>query len=305
MAAPVAPSDGALHALDRRLRQALDRGTAEGLEILGYGELSTTVVLEDAGQRFAVKRLPPFDDWQRRDAYHALFHEYIERAEALGVTTVPSQLHSLESTDGGAKGEGELVTYCVQPALEPSVLGPCWLASASPEASRRAAESLFETILATVGPEVGFDAQLSNWARPDGVWSYLDLTTPLLRTREGADRLDTDLFLAMLPWILRPLVRRFLLRGILATYFEPRRVLVDLLANLLKERLADHLPLWLEVANHHLVGEPIRRTEIGRYYRSDARLWAFLLALRRIDRWITRHALHRPYPFLLPGPIER
>jgi hypothetical protein len=43
---------------------------------------------------------------------------------------------------------------------------------------------------------------------------------------------------------------------------------------------------------------------VRRYYRSDARLWAGLLLLRRLDRrW--RRLTGRRYPFLLPGRIER
>ena len=295
------PAEETLKAFDHRFRQALTRGSAGDLRVLGYGELSTTVLLETGNRRLAVKRLPPFDSRQRHDCYQALFAEYITRLEAAGVVTVPSVLCSLaaESPEVGT------ITYCVQPALESADLGPCWLSTASPPASRRAAECVIETILATVGPEVGFDAQLSNWARPDGIWSYLDLTTPLLRTPDGEDRLDTGLFLAMLPRLLRPFVRWFFLRDILRTYFDPRGVVVDLLANLLKERLAYHLSVWTEVANQQLPGDPVSPAEIRRYYRSDARLWALLLAVRRADRWVTRYGFRRPYPFLLPGPITR
>lgn len=50
--------------------------------------------------------------------------------------------------------------------------------------------------------------------------------------------------------------------------------------------------------------QPLTEQQVHRYYRSDARLWATLLRLRRLDRaW--RRRTGRPYPFLLPRRIER
>jgi hypothetical protein len=60
----------------------------------------------------------------------------------------------------------------------------------------------------------------------------------------------------------------------------------------------------IEMANHH-VTPVIDRDEVVRWYRSDARTWEALLRLRRTDRWWQRHVRRRPYPFLLPGRIER
>lgn len=45
--------------------------------------------------------------------------------------------------------------------------------------------------------------------------------------------------------------------------------------------------------------------DVRRYYARDARMWALLLGLRRLDRWWQLNVRRRPYPFLLPGRIER
>ena len=56
----------------------------------------------------------------------------------------------------------------------------------------------------------------------------------------------------------------------------------------------------------NLLREDLRPVEEARaYYRSDARMWEVLLRLRRADRWWQAQVRHRPYPFLLPGRIER
>jgi hypothetical protein len=286
---------GELEALEGALGEALRTGDLGGLEVLGYGEISTVVALESKAGRFAAKRLPPFDGAARLDTYRALFEEYLEALAEAGVEVAPSVLEAVEG-DGGT-----LVAYCLQPAVGPASLGPRVLAAGDAEARF---ERLLDHVLATVGPHRGLDAQVSNWAWIDGRWLYLDVTTPLLRDISGADRLDAGLVLAMLPAALRPLVRRCLLRSITDTYFDPRRVVLDLLANLVKERLEDRLPAFLEIANRRLVPS-LSIDEVRAYYRADARLWAALLALRRIDRWWQRKVCRRAYPFLLPGKIQR
>ena len=79
---------------------------------------------------------------------------------------------------------------------------------------------------------------------------------------------------------------------------------LDLTGNLLKERLEGWLPPFLDRFNAHL-DEPLTEDEVRRHYRSDARLWSALLRIRRLDRAWRRRVRRRPYPFLLPGPIER
>ena len=54
--------------------------------------------------------------------------------------------------------------------------------------------------------------------------------------------LDTEPFVVSLPWVLREPVRRWFVPDILARYHDPRTVLVDLAANLLKEGLDELVP---------------------------------------------------------------
>ncbi len=138
----------------------------------------------------------------------------------------------------------------------------------------------------------------------EGDWRYLDVTTPLLRDQAGRDLLDADIFLAMLPWALRGVVKSYLLRDITGSYFDPRQAVLDVLANLLKERLEYHLPVALEVANRYLE-RALTSGEVHAYYARDARMWRLLLALRRLDRFWQLKVRRRGYPFLLPGKIER
>ncbi len=287
-----------LEDLEARVVRALAGGRPQGLDILGYGEISTVVALEAAAGRFACKRLPPFPEPAGADAYRRLFDEYWKGLAVAGVAVVPSELHRLEDA------AGHTIVYCIQPTLAADRLGPRHLAGCSPQDADRLFESLLDIVLGAIGPRTGLDAQLSNWVRDAGRWHYLDVTTPLLRDDMGHERLDAGLFLAALPALLRRPVRRFLLRGILETYYDPRRAVVDLLGNLHKERLAEHVPRWAAIASQRL-SPAITADEVRAYYLRDARLWELLLRLRRLDRLWQLRVRRRVYPFLLPGPIDR
>ena len=95
-----------------------------------------------------------------------------------------------------------------------------------------------------------------------------------------------------------------MLASILEKYYSPRGVLVDLLGNLIKEGVPEHLQLGIEVVNQ-AIDDRVDEAEVRRYYREDAAMWALLQRLRRLDRAWQRHVRRRQYPFLLPGRVER
>jgi len=284
--------------LEAQVDHALTTGDESGIEVLGYGEISCVLAWRDGERDLAAKRLPLFDAIERFAAYSRAFDAYLEALAAVGVPVAPSRLETTSAADG------RLAAWCLQPLLDYGTVAPNWLLSADEAGARRLVTRVTDLICSTVTPRLGLDGQLSNWAVVDGDLLYFDVTTPMMRDDEGREALDTELFLASLPAALRTLVRRFLLRSILDTYYQPREVLRDLLANLFKEGLAPLLPIGLEVANARL-SSPLNEAEVRRYYRNDARMWALLQLLRRADRWWQRRVRRRQYPFLLPGKVER
>lgn len=287
-----------LAGLERAVALALETGTTTGLEILGFGEVSCVVGLSSGGRRLACKRLPPFHDRADFAAYESSFHEYLQALESKGVRPVESVLQTLERADGG------LSAWCVQPRLDAEGLVSKRFHSCSEPEARTLFVEILGRILGSVGPTLGLDGQLSNWILDGTELRYLDVTTPMLRTERGAERMPVAVFLASLPWALRPAVRRFVLRDIMNKYYEPRGVVLDLLGNLYKEKLTGLLPAFLELASSHVL-PPITAQEAERYYDADARSWALLQRLRRADRWWQTRVRRRVYPFLLPGEIER
>jgi hypothetical protein len=289
-----------LERLEEAVEDAIARGDESALHVLGYGEISSVVAWPEPDGPHACKRLPVFDDRRRFEAYRACFDDYLAALTTSGINVVESRLLELTSS------RESVVAYCVQPVLDRETLVPVILRTAERDEGRALLGQVVDHIERTVGPTLGLDAQLSNWATdPNGRGLlYLDVTTPLLRDDRGRDRLDTELFMASLPALFRPVVRRFMLDDILDPYFAPRAATLDVAGNLHKEGLAPWVPDLVELANARL-GIDLGVDEVRRYYRRDARLWTLLQRARRVDRAWQRHVRRRAYPFLLPGPVDR
>jgi hypothetical protein len=287
-----------LQALDAAMKHAFATGDTSRLEVLGYGEITTVVVCQSGGARYACKRLPLFATTRDADRYEALFDEYLATLMKSGVRPVPSSLQRLAGDDG------TVVLYCVQPALPGEQLAVRVLARSGDVQ----AVALFKTILGhifdAVSPQVGIDGQLSNWIVEGDEVLFLDVTTPMLKDAAGRDRLDTELFLAAVPPPARPLFRRFVVPQVIDKYHDPRGVVLDLVANLIKEGQEHHIAPFLRAANERL-SRPLDEAEVRRYYEGDARVWTAWQAVRRFDRFVRTRLLRKPYPFLLPGRIER
>jgi hypothetical protein len=293
---PVGVED--LDALEARFQHAFATGDITALHVVGYGEITSVVAWQGTSGPVAVKRLPAFENGQGVDEYLTLLDEYITGLRAVGVDVVPTTTRTL------TLDSGDVVVYLLQPMLDERWLGNTYVRAASQGDASSFLDGAFEGVEAAIGAGIGFDAQISNWAIHDGGIVYFDVTTPLLRDEVGADRLDTDIFLASLPWALRGFVKRFMVRGIIDEYFDVRTTILNLLAQFHKDRLTNLLPLGIERANARL-RRPLTADEVRRYYAKDARMWEFLQRLRRADRWWQRTIRHRPYPFLLPGKVER
>lgn len=284
----------ALAALEAQVGIALDRGDSGTLDVLGYGEISTVLLAEGIAGPVAAKRLPAMSRIQLT-SYRRVLEAYLSALQDRGIATAPSEVHAV--------GEDPAVPYCVQPLQSRLLVDE--LRTASNGQAREWFQQLADHVSRAADGEVGLDGQLSNWAvREDGSLLYFDVTTPLLRDKDGAEQLDLDLFIASLPWALQALVRRFLLREILSHYYAPRPVLVDAAGNLHKEKLPHLIEPLLDAAAS--VIEPgITVDDALRYYRFDARMWAMLQRLRKADRWWQHRIRRRRYAFLLPGAIER
>lgn len=289
--------DDELRALDSLVDEALKSGREELLPTLGYGEISLVLGWPREAPRYACKRMPAFPSRAAFESYARTLGDYVAALEAAGMDVVPTEMRGVD------QAAGSVVGYVVQPILAADTLAPPILHAADPGDGHPLVDAIVAAAAGTVSPRIGLDAQLSNWTWDDGRLTYLDVSTPMLWDEAGVSRLDLEPLAQAYPAILRPLLRRFVAPRILDGYRDLRGVYLDLCGNLLKEGLDPWLGAFLTEIAPRLT-QPLTAEDVHRYYRSDARLWAVLLRLRRLDRaWRLRTG--RTYPFLLPGPIER
>ena len=290
-------TDSGLRALEDRVRHAIRSGDESSLNIIGYGEITTVILLETEAGRFAVKRLPVVRS--RADAEHVAdtIHAYVDRLTERGIHVVPNEARVLEH-------DGEFVVYCCQEAMPEEALAVNWFRAHTDDENLAQIERILDSIAKCVSPEITTDGQLSNWAFIGDDLFYVDVSTPFLRHPDGSSVLDWRNYMGPVP---KPL-RWYYLREVpkvLDTYFNLRSQLVDLIGNLRKEQL-DHLTTaCIDLVNARFDFEPITQNEIRRYYTNDAKMYALIERLRKFDRWVHRKILRTTYPYLLAPDVER
>lgn len=289
-----------IEALEAAIQRAFRTGDTSDLEVIGYGEITTVLKLRSGGRDFACKRLSPFPDADAAARAVACIRSYIERLARHGVDVIDTDLAHAPI------GEGQVVVFCVQPALPPGSLGPDFIRGLEPEQAVSVVSRIFERMREAITSTVAPDSQLSNWGFVDDRLIYVDVSTPFLRDEQGNELFDFAQQTRALPAPIRWVVRRFLIDGILDNYHSLRGQALDFLGNLIKERLAHLIPPLLPVANAVFdLSSPIDEAEVRAHYKTDARVYAGIQAARRADRWWHQRVLGQPYPYLLPPPIDR
>jgi hypothetical protein len=285
-----------------------------GVEMIGCGEVSAVFALAELPERVC-KRMAGFADAAALERYAALVERYVGLLERDGVRVVATEVVPVERPGCSP------VAYLVQSRLDPRRIGNQLLREADDDTLRACLDAVFARIARVLranrtrsdGRNVTVDAQLSNWHFADpGSPVLLDVGTPFMRLH-GRDEIGVELFLAPVPPGVRALYRRArAVERYLDAFFDPRRLLVDAIANFHKEGRPDRIPLALERANAWLGGDaadlggrPIRREDVDRYYERDARTLELYLRARRLDRFVRTRLLRRRYDFVLPGAIQR
>lgn len=288
-----------LEALEERVHHAVVSGDESALTIIGYGEITTVLLLETANGIFAVKRLPVMKSRESAEHVAATIQQYTDALSGRGVHIVPNEARILEHNPNS------FIVYCVQTALNEADLATNWFKAHSAEECLAQFIRIADTLKACVCPEVTPDGQLSNWALVDNELLYLDVSTPFMRNASGASVLDWSNYMGPIPAPLRGYYLKEVPK-VLNKYFTLRGQLLDLLGNLRKEEL-DHLaPMLTGYVNERFdFDQPITDDEIRRYYNEDAKMYALVERLRKADRWFQNTILRRTYPYLLAPNVVR
>ncbi|TDD80536.1 DUF6206 family protein [Actinomadura rubrisoli] len=295
---PFTVPDEDLRRLETEVQKALSSADESALEVLGYGEVTLVLRVTTPSGAFACKRLPVFPSRQRLDRYRRTLDSYLHRLGESGLNVAETRLWQLP------RPSGEIVAYCVQEELPGRRLCSRLLHERDEAWARGFFKRFLDDVDRAVAPDLGLDAQASNWCDIDGDLVYLDVTTPLMRDGRGRELLDVRLFLTSLPWALRDAVRITMTKSIFDKFYATRGVVLDFLGNLHKERLGHLVPVFLEQADAR-IDPPITAEEAAAYYKGDARMWEVIQRLRKADRLWHRKVRRRPYPFLLPPDVVR
>lgn len=315
------------HVVDLDLLQAFENGLDPSKpeahlmasRVLGYGEISTVFELDDpAFQGFAFKRLSIFETAVELDEYLATYNEYHWLLEEKIGIHLPT--HGYASF---VNKNGRPVFYIIQEKVDSRTMAH----HALMDCSQDEAVQLFAQVLQEFGKVIAFntsqakyqvalDGQISNWAvvqRDDAPIHliYVDTSSPLYRI-DGAEQLNSTLFLRPAPSFLRWALRIFLLDDVVNRYYDFRSVIIDLLGNLIKEDLEHLIPVFLPLANDFLQTEfvdpspePITEQEVVAYYNEDKKIWALYASLRSFDRFLHNQLFRKHYPYILPGKVDR
>jgi hypothetical protein len=285
-------NDVELDALEQEVSRALATDDRSQLRIIGHGEISIVLGWPPDEPTVVAKRLPPFENRAAFDAYRDVVLRYIDHLRSNGLRIVDTDVHHVDRDDG------RVVGFHVQPLLPEAALGTEILRTTAAEAGHPIVPAVVDAVSRVTTDRVGVDAQMSNWVWVDGEPWQLDLTTPFLLDADGQPAFDLSPFLAMLPAVVRPVVRREMVK-LIHRWTTPRGSLLDLAANLLKEQLDDWLDPVLECVNER-VDPPITPDEAARVHTEDRRLWPLLFRLEHANRWWQRNVRRRPFEFLLP-----
>jgi hypothetical protein len=294
-------------------------------KILGYGEISTVFGIQVEGMEdLAFKRLPLFRDPGEVERYRAAYEEYNRLLQDDIGLRLPA--HSCIELPNDAQ---DPILYIIQRQLPAASIGHKALhllergkvlllvRRALQEMSRVWDFNQHQDHI-----QVALDGQISNWSiagfdaqRPhldqNTALAYLDTSTPLFRV-EGVEQLDPELFLRSAPSFLAWILRLFFVKDVVNRYYDFHQVAVDLVANFYKEQRPDLIGDVIAEVNSFFEGEaadlriePLTEEEVRAYYREDALIWTLYLSMRRLDRTIRTRLLRQPYPYILPGRIER
>jgi hypothetical protein len=292
-------------------------------KIIGYGEMSTIFVIRQPGQEdTAYKRMPIFRTMAEVEHYERIFTEYNTRLAEIGLN-IPA-FASLRVTGP----QGNPVIYNAQSRLPEDAIANRMIH----KLPDKDVKTLFLLVLRELFKvfafnaqhtdiRYGIDGQISNWAvlhyhkgyiiGANTRLAYIDTSTPMMQ-KCGREQLDAELFLRSAPSFLVWLIRWLFLEDVMTRYYDFRLVVIDLIANFYKEQRPDLIPMLIETANNFFGSEaqrlgtvPIDMRAVKAYYRQDAMIWRIYLGLRRLDRFLHRTLMRKPYRYILPGRIKR
>lgn len=280
----------ALASLEALVANALAAGTTDGLNLIGFGEISVALGWPVAAPSHVCKRMPPMTTAQFAQ-YKALVNDYVANLRAAGITVVDTTVMSLPRGD-------RHVVYLVQAMLQADSLGQNVLAAADPDPDHPFLIAVGES-LAVVSDRLSIDAQVTNFSWDGTGLTLLDVGTPFMWDDDGGLLFDMEPYTPMISAPFRWAVKRDLAK-VTNRWQQPRSVATDVVGNLMREGLTSWVEPTIIALNQALEGlEPISLDEAKALYEQDRKTFPRLTRLQRIERRWSTSVRRRPYDFFI------
>ncbi|MCL6285837.1 aminotransferase class III-fold pyridoxal phosphate-dependent enzyme [Ruegeria sp. 2012CJ41-6] len=293
-------SDEVVQDLERAVDAHLQAPDFHPLKTIGQGEICVTVAFPKENPVAAFKRLPPFPNRARAEAYLGVVNDYISSMEKAGCPVVPTEGRFVATSQDGVG------LYLCQPLMSKDQLVSNILRAATPDVDHPVLNAVLETTKNATSSTLGIDAQVSNWVWLDGKAMQIDVSTPFMRTSAGKEILDLDTIMKPYPALLRPYLRRFMAPELLKSYYDLRENYIDLLGNLNREGMPQWIDPTLVAANRWLPSNAqITREEVDKAYKTDAGSYELAYRLKLVNAWWMRNVRRTAYPFILQKPEKR
>ena len=278
--------------LEREVTRALDSGDESALRVLGYGEISAVLAVEET--LALAEAHAPLLGAAALDAYRVTLETYSPRS---GRPAPRSSTHELIHHAPEARSP----TSCSRCS------SPQSLAPARPR-GRREADALFEELVARcrhghTAPRPRRPALQLGRARRPGALPRRDHAADA-RRRAAANGSTSSCSSARCPGRCAAWCGASCCRASSTSTTSRAACCSTWPATSTRKAWSALIAPLLSRANAH-VSPAITAPEVKRYYADDARTWALLQRLRRVDRAWQRHIRRRSYAFLLPGAVER
>lgn len=274
--------------------------------VLGHGRVTTVLTINQGeGLTLAFKRLSIFRSPEEADRYETLHRKYVRTlSERVGLKLLPTATVRVADVT-----PGRVVVYIVQEQVPEDTTGHTAIYHLTAvDVNRLLLAVLSETAkvfdfnrMHIGSQEIGFDPRLSNWtivgfdpelpALSEHVrLAYLDTSTPLMR-RSGQEQFDMLPFVRGMPGFVPMFIRRYLLNDMISRYYDFRRSVLDLIADLYSEGRSDLVPWLTDSVNWFFLAErmethfrPLTVSEVEAHHRRDALYWRTYMTLRRLSR---------------------
>jgi hypothetical protein len=281
-----------LDTVEATVAAAIAARSTEGVRLLGFGEISIVLGWPADLPEHALKRVPPFRDAAAAEQYIHVCEQWFDVLGGADVPVLPTSLHTTTRADGS------VVVYHRQPVADAAQLGVNVLRGAEPDPDHPLlativghAQSVVET------GRVGFDVQAANWLWDGREARQLDFSSPFLLNDAGDDlRFDTSGFLREYPAVLRPYLKKELLR-LIHRFTTAEGAVGDMVGNLFKEGLEPWVDPTVEAARR--LGVRVDRAAAMKMYDDDRKLLPLTLRLKKAQRFWLSHTGRR-YDSMLP-----